>query len=254
MKLHFREPRNLFTLIELLVVIAIISILMAILLPVLGAAKDKARQIECLGTFKQLGAMNAYYLNDFDGIVVSCSLYGTSAPTNIPANMYGQDFLVNAGYMTYNDDTGFSLQCQVGREVESTKTSWPKEKQQPSDTMNLNWNIAYGRIYEGQRAPKQWVRINKVSPSGIQMSDSHYGGFDHYWDSSFNDNCRLAAWHYRSFRNRFTGGFYTDARWPALMQRAPVNMGFMDAHAESKPINECLGNSYYEKIPMRIFP
>lgn len=50
-----RLNRSGFTLMELLVVIAIIAILTALLLRVLGRAKDKARRVQCVGHLRQQG-------------------------------------------------------------------------------------------------------------------------------------------------------------------------------------------------------
>jgi prepilin-type N-terminal cleavage/methylation domain-containing protein len=58
--------KNAFTLIELLVVIAIIALLMAILMPVLGRAKDQSRTIGCRSNLKQYGTGMRMYLDDND--------------------------------------------------------------------------------------------------------------------------------------------------------------------------------------------
>ncbi|MAX24054.1 MAG: hypothetical protein CMJ19_06065 [Phycisphaeraceae bacterium] len=55
-----------FTLIELLVVISIISLLIAILLPALGAARKSARRIKCIAQMKQQGMALVLYAADFN--------------------------------------------------------------------------------------------------------------------------------------------------------------------------------------------
>jgi len=70
-----------FTLIELLVVIAIIAILAAILFPVFGQAREKARSVSCLSNCKQLGLASVMYSQDYDEMVLPHCLRDFSDPT-----------------------------------------------------------------------------------------------------------------------------------------------------------------------------
>lgn len=59
-----------FTLIELLVVISIISMLMAILLPSLGRAREQARRTACMANLRSIGQGIYLYAHDNDGRLV----------------------------------------------------------------------------------------------------------------------------------------------------------------------------------------
>lgn len=61
------KSRHAFTLIELLVVIAMIAVLMAILMPALGAAKDQAKKTVCTAHIKDLALALRMYTDDYDG-------------------------------------------------------------------------------------------------------------------------------------------------------------------------------------------
>ena len=72
---HPRATAYGFTLIELLVVIAIIALLIGILLPAIGAARDTARSLVCLSNNRQVGLAGLMYANDHNGRVWSANTW-----------------------------------------------------------------------------------------------------------------------------------------------------------------------------------
>jgi prepilin-type N-terminal cleavage/methylation domain-containing protein len=77
--------RRAFTLIELLVVIAIVGILVALLLPTLAAAREKALQSACVSNLRQIGIAIHNYASDYSGMIP----YGPKAPPfSNPSDFY----------------------------------------------------------------------------------------------------------------------------------------------------------------------
>ena len=85
-EINFRRG---FTLIELLVVIAIIAILVALLLPVLSQAREKANRTICLSNQKQLDLAWQMYATDFGGVLASNDwVYAAGGAVESPSNSW----------------------------------------------------------------------------------------------------------------------------------------------------------------------
>lgn len=67
-----RARRAGFTLVELLVVIGIIAVLLSLLLPAIGRAREQAKRAQCMSNLRQLGQAVIMYCNDNKGWMPVC--------------------------------------------------------------------------------------------------------------------------------------------------------------------------------------
>lgn len=143
-----------FTLIELLVVISIISLLMALLLPCLGFARERAKRVACMANLRSIGQGIYIYAQDNSGRlipgdhVISWTVWGNPTERTIPDGLVSGQ--VNLGYLlssgilpipTDEDNVFFcpsSITLYDERPSESFKEFWGVEDYRASITYMFN--------------------------------------------------------------------------------------------------------------------
>ena len=115
------KQKKQFTLIELLVVIAIIAILAAMLLPALSAARERARNANCLAKLKQLGLAELMYAGDNHDHRAVVPIYATlddwsfTISNTLNATALNPDLIINGGYFGSAPTTVEQIKSEVQR-------------------------------------------------------------------------------------------------------------------------------------------
>jgi prepilin-type N-terminal cleavage/methylation domain-containing protein len=245
--------RCAFTLIELLVVIAIIAILMAVLIPALGAVRKHARSSACQSNQRQLClAMSLYALDHHD----------RTMPFSHQAGQYW--FHQLAPYLSakdYKDNPQAHLEgvmkvafCPMTKRQQRSETSFYGKAY-------LSWRFMGG---EGSYGLNLWLQPNDpVYRKDLPGQTANF--FEKYCDAGgsvpvLGDSVWVGAWPYAGDRvpadltgetgypNYPHGEGYFMGRFCIDRHRMAVNLGFVDTHAERVPLQDLWAQKWHRSF------
>jgi len=217
-----------FTLIELLVVVAIIAVLVAILLPALGAAREQAQMIGCSSNQRQLWLAQEMYARDYG--VYAVYLYGGNPPvTRLQPYFSIQmmcDYWAPGGtqfnYAPYLCPSVPSAMVVVGR-------GQPGGPVFEGITQPFGWNFHLGRYYPGD--PHAWTLHG---PDGVQYPAQTLGWSEMIAHGSFYYPTHYDCGSGQSIVLRHRGGSNTPVSdlWKAgLDAPGAADAIYLDGHA-----------------------
>lgn len=152
-----------FTLIELLVVISIIALLIAILLPALGRAREGARRAQCASNSRGIMTANLAYATDNDG---QFAVFGSNTPGAPIENSNGGQWMWDMPIGVMSDLFGYGIE----RDAMFCPT-------------NTDHNVDAHWDYSPEYRPTTYYFFNERENSPLENANFlQYGGFGETYD------------------------------------------------------------------------
>ncbi|BAM05316.1 pilus assembly FimT family protein [Phycisphaera mikurensis] len=163
-----------FTLIELLVVISIIALLIGILLPALGAARETARTAACLSNLRQVSIGTYAYATDSRSFVAPPSEDNTRkiGPQGF-AGVYWWNRLDELDYVQATEGFDSGFMCPAGlKEVANTSLGGPKNWFDPPLSQTDEHGARYVAEFDIRNTQRQ------ANNYGYNAYDGGFGDFN----------------------------------------------------------------------------
>ena len=213
-----------FTLIELLVVILIIAILAAILFPVFGRVREKARQMACISNLKQIGIALILYLDDNEQNYPVMNTAEGAAAGDTDGAIYTGEYALAAGQESYANN--FSVFTQLAPLLKSIKV-----RICPSDT----------GVRETPTANYRYSSYMYRHFIGTTFAPGYPVNPVYHSNEPYNMNWLKKP--SRTFVFHEIGPFHTPSRYLPTEEewgKGKLNLVFADGHAKAYVINQIL--------------